>query len=171
MLESLLQNNPTRSPGVTLPYKNWRFDFIGLQAEAILIPEIRLYDGSGNVITTGYQDNATAIGSYSGYYVPSKAFDGIVPVNKDVLSHWQYNGKRFDTWIAIWVPVARSVARYSIMMPVDNKHPPEYSFQGYAPASWKLTAYNDSSPHELIDEQSGYTMAKWLEKVEHSFEL
>jgi len=171
MLEALLRNKSIRGPGATLPYKNWRFDFIGIQTAAILIPEIRLYDGSGNVITTGYQDNATAIGSYTSAYGPSKAFDGIVPANKDVLSHWQYNGNRPATWLAIWVPTPRSVARYSIMMPMDNKYPPASSFQAYAPASWQLTAYNDTGPHELIDAQDGYTTPKWLEKVEHSFEL
>lgn len=171
MFEILLSKKSGRLPGATLPYKNWRFDFVGLVAAAITIPELRLYDASGNVITSGYQDNATAIGSYAASYGPSKAFDGIVPQSKDDLSHWQYNGNRLNTWIAIWVPVPRSVSRYSIMMPVDNKYQPSASFQGYAPASWRLTAYNDDGVQELIDEQAGYTTPKWLEKVEHSFEL
>ena len=166
MLEPLLSNRRKINPGT---YKYWRFDIVGLSTVAILIPEVRLVSPQGDVITQGYKDNATAIGSYSPSYVPPKAFDGIIPQTKDDLAHWQYNGNRWDTWIQIWIPEPRDISEYSIYMPVDTKYTPSNSFQAYAPASWVLSGSIDGSTWFPIDSQSGYTMAKWLEKVQHRF--
>ena len=168
MFEALLGGSRKIDPG---SYKYWRFDFLGIIAAAILIPEVRLIGLEGDVITDGYKDNATAIGSYSANYLPSKAFDGIIPASKDSLSHWQYNGNRFDSWLQIWVPTPRKIKEYSIFMPVDNKYPPSNSFQAYAPRSWVLSGSDNEVDWFEIDSQAGYTSAKWLEKVEHRFIL
>ena len=168
MLETLLSSKRRINPGT---YKYWRFDFVGISTAAILMPEVRLIAPEGDLITQGYQDNATAIGSYSASYAPSKAFDGIVPQSKDSLSHWQYNSSNRNTWLQIWVPLPRNLAEYSIFMPVDNKYPPSNSFQAYAPASWVLSGSIDGTTWFPLDSRSGYTSAKWLEKVEHRFVL
>jgi hypothetical protein len=166
MFEALLTSKHRFAPGA---YKYWRFDIVGISNAAILLPEVKLISPQGDVITQGYKDNATAIGSYSASYLPSKAFDGIVPQNKDELSHWQFNGGTRNSWIQIWIPAPRDIAEYSIYMPLDNKYPPSNSFQAYAPASWVLSGSLDGTTWFPIDSQSGYTSAKWLEKVQHRF--
>lgn len=172
MLETLIGRGRRRSTGVTAPYSQWRFDFVNLQRAAITIPEIRLMDTEGQVITQGHQANATAIGQYNASLSPPKAFDGVIPPSKDTLSHWQYNGSTFNTWLAIWIPVARPIAEYRIYMPVDNRYPVGETFQTYGPASWKLSARNSSSdPWTIVDERTGYTTPKWVERVEHQFIL
>ncbi len=167
MIEALLMNK--RQTGIHEPYRYWRFNFIQQRQQAITVPEIKLMDEQGNVITSGYSANATASSQYSAAYAASKAFDGIVPVSKDSGSHWQANNNSFNSWLQIWIPVPRAIKEYRIYVPRDAKYPITETFPYYAPLGWTLVAAVEGGPWVTINTQSGYTMDKWATKEEHQF--
>ena len=171
MIETLLMKQRQASGGITEPYHYWRFNLTQHRTQAITVPEIRLMDDAGNVITSGYSANATASSRYSVALGAPKAFDGIVPVSKDDASHWQANNNSSTSWLQIWVPTPRAIAEYRIYVPRDSKYPVSETFPYYAPSGWTLIAALEGGPWVTIDTKSGYTMEKWLTKEEHQFIL
>jgi len=163
MLEALMRRKAIGDE--TSPYRFWRIRVDAQNTSvAVILAEVALRDAAGDVITAGYDANATASGYYSSDYYPRFAFDGIIPTAYGPGKNWQVNHAP-PNWIQIEIPVARAVTSYSIYTPNDQV------FRDYSFNSWTLLGSNDGVNWITVDAQTGYTVAKWATATEHVFTI
>lgn len=169
MLEQLLSLAKRKhSGGITPPFRHWRMTIFSPNTSgAIVLAELKYLDISGNNLCVPRKATATANGQYSPGYSPDRAFDGIIPADRNQGSHWQFNGSAgtLPWWIQIDLGVPTSLASYKIGIPQGDSQ----AFINYSPNRWSIHGSNDGSNWVEMNTQNTRDKAFWTGAIEKEF--